>query len=313
MSSPLVSVIVVCHNQGDYVKEAVISAFIQTYPNIEVLVVDDASTDHSDKVIQNLWSEGYQFTRVSNSESLGYCKAFNKGLALSTGEYIIDLAADDILLPERVEAGMSSFVGDVGVDFCDAYYIDHNSEISGTHYRRDDQGNLLDHVVEGHVFSEILRRYYICTPTMMMDRSVLEKLGGYDEELYYEDFDFWVRSSKLCQYHYTDRKLVKKRVLADSMSKSQYLPHSKMLPTTLRVCEKAYDLCKSEEEFKSLTTRLRYEIRQSVISNNYQVASGFYKLLASIQVDSLETRFWSWIISRQWNLSFLTRLIRQAR
>ncbi len=314
MSQPLVTVIVVCHNQAPFVREALESVFAQSYTNIEIIVVDDGSQDHSISVINDMEQSGMKFRKILTSIKQGYCRSFNKALSLANGKYIIDLAADDALLPERVEEGVAALQnGDARINFCDAYYIDELSRIQGTHYRRDSNGRILDQVPEGDIFKQLLARYFICTPTMMIDKEVLDTLGGYDEELYYEDFDFWVRSSRHYKYCFTNKVLVKKRVHKESMSKAQYQPKSKMLPTTLKVCQKAYELCRTKEEFHALGIRIRYELRQAVISNNYSVGNEFHKLLGRIKNHSVEYWIWAWLLARSWNFSFLAQFMGKAR
>jgi len=314
MNQPLVSIIIVSHNQGDFIAEAIGSAMDQTYSNLEIVVVDDCSGDHTVDEVEKIASTLARLKKLFLSQPNGFCRAFNKGLALSQGRFVIDLAGDDVLMPERVEQGVSSLLtSGAGVDFCDAYYIDEHSRISGTHYQRDAQNRLREHVPDGYIFSELLERYFICTPAMMIDRQVLEALGGYDDSLYYEDFDFWVRSSRYFRYHFTDKLLVKKRVHEKSMSKSQYLPDSRMLETTLEVCRKALGLCQTCGELKSLGVRLRYELRQAIISNNYPVARELHKLMGKVPGGSLESRIWAWLISKDWDFSFLTHFMRKAR
>ena len=314
MNQPLVTIIVVCHNQVRFIREALESAVVQSYPNIEIIVIDDGSQDGSVTVINDIEEEGLPFNKMLVPIPQGYCRAFNKALGLANGEYIIDLSADDVLLPERVAEGVAALHnGDAGVNFCDAYYIDDLSRIQGTHYRRNSSGQIMDQVPEGNIFKQVLERYFICTPTMMISREVLDTIGGYDEDLYYEDFDFWVRSARDYKYHFTNKVLVKKRVHKDSMSKAQYLPTSKMLPTTLKVCQKAFDLCGTDEEFQALSARISYELRQAVISNNYSVAIELHQLLGCVQKQSVEYWIWGWLLTRGWDFSFLTRFIGKAR
>jgi len=314
MKQPLVTILVVCHNQRQFVKEALESCFLQTYKNIEIIIIDDNSADGSIQITQDLESNGHYLKKILLSEPRGYCKAFNLGLSHAQGQYIIDLAGDDVLLPTRVEEGIVSLESGLwGVNFCDAYYINEASEITGTHYRRGSNGQLLEEVPQGNVFTQVLERYFVCTPTMMISRDVLDYLGGYDESLFYEDFDFWVRSSRLYRYSFTNKLLVKKRVLKNSMSKSQYLPGSKMLPSTLKVCQKAFDLCQSKEEYQSLLVRVRYELRQAILSNNYPIANELHSLLGMIGKGTIEYRAWAWLLSYRLNFSFVTSLMRKAR
>ena len=312
MSNPLVSIICICHNQADYLKEALESVRVQSYQPIQLIVVDDGSTDGSVELLRD-WQRSHLTAEVLLlPKSVGYCKAFNRGWRLSRGEYIIDLSADDVLLPERVQLGVKALQSSPhGVNFCDAAYIDSRSQLLGTHYSRDSRGGLLSRVPQGFIYRELLRKYFICTPTMMIKREVLEHLEGYDEALYYEDFDFWVRSSRNYSYVFTDKILVHKRVHARSMSKSQYTPNSKMLESTAVVVGKAYQLNRSWDEHEALAERIRYELRQAVVCNQYAVAEKMLQVLKKIAKDSWDYKLWKWIIARKWNISVLSRFIRK--
>ena len=314
MSQPLVSVIVVSYNHAPYLREAILSVVDQSYPNLEVIVVDDASEDDSARLINELEAEGHTFNKLFHDKNQGYCKAFNSGFKESKGAFVIDLSADDVLLPNRVERGVSALVdSNYGVDFCDVYYIDESSKVLGSHFKRDSNNVLIEQVPSGRVFKDVLERYFICAPGMMMSREVLDHLGGYDEELYYEDFDFWVRSSHSFDYHFTNEILVKKRVVSSSMSKDQYLPKSRMIPSTLKVCKKAYALCETDDEFKALSKRVSYEMRQAILSNNLAEAKELHALLISLGNKSPLKAIWKLVLKNEWDLSFMSRFIRKAR
>ena len=109
MSQPLVSVICLCYNQARWVEDSIKSVLNQTYNNIQLIVVDDKSTDNSATVIRNLLADKPQIKFISNSKNLGNCKAFNRALKEAKGQYIIDLAADDVLLPNRITEGVNTF------------------------------------------------------------------------------------------------------------------------------------------------------------------------------------------------------------
>ncbi|MBV6645362.1 MAG: glycosyltransferase family 2 protein, partial [Cyclobacteriaceae bacterium] len=93
-NQPLVSIICLCYNHEKYVRQAVESALNQTYPLIEVIIIDDHSTDNSLQMIEKLQQSYPQLRVLSNEENMGNCKSFNKALKLAKGEFIIDLAAD---------------------------------------------------------------------------------------------------------------------------------------------------------------------------------------------------------------------------
>ena len=282
MTSPLVSIICLSYNHAKYISEAVESILNQTYTNLEIIIVDNGSQDNSQKLIRDLISKNPEIKPILLNKNIGNCRAFNLGLAESKGVFIIDLSADDILLPDRIEEGLKSFEekgAEYGVNFTDALYIDDSGKIIGQHYKRDRNGLLLDHVPEGNVYADLLAGYFICTPTMMMRKSVLDQLGGYDENLYYEDFDFWIRSGKITQYCYTDKALVKKRKLKNSLSSGQYKRNSNMLSSTFLVCLKAEKLNEIKSESKALSQRCKYEFRKALLSGNFKNAYNFSTIL----------------------------------
>jgi len=282
MSLPLITIICISHNHEKYLSEAVNSVINQSYQNIETIIVDNGSRDDSQKLIKKLASDHPGIKMILLNENLGNCRAFNLALAESKGEYIIDLSADDVLLPDRTEEGLNSFKEygqEYGVNYTDAVYIDNSGKILGQHYKRDEKGLLKDHVPEGNIYADLLARYFICTPTMMIRKSVFTQLGGYDENLTYEDFDFWIRSGKITKYCYTDKILVKKRVLENSLSSNQYKQNSNMLSSTYQVCLKAEELNESESEIKALCQRSKFEFRKAFFSWNFREAYGFSAIL----------------------------------
>ncbi len=259
MESPLVSVICLCYNQKQFVCEAVESVLDQTYPNIQLIVVDDASTDGGREVIQQLSNAHPQLEILLLETNVGNCAAFNSGLALAKGEYIIDLAADDILLPNRIAIGVDRLEGlgkKYGVYYSDAMLIDEGGKDIGLHSAQ----LRVRHFPSGDIYSNVIASFFICSPTMLVRKEVMDQLGGYDESLHYEDFDFWVRSSRNYFYDYSPEVLVKKRVVSGSLSDVQFRRGSDHWRSTLRILEKAKELNRNDTEVKALRKRVWYEV-----------------------------------------------------
>lgn len=275
--APKVTVICLCYNQGQFVKESIASVLAQSYPDIELIVVDDASTDGSVSVIHQIIAVRPQIKFIPLAENSGNCKAFNAALRLAEGEYIIDLAADDILLPDRVSKGVEALTrrGEkFGVHFSDAEWI---SEKGQTLYRHSER---FPHetIPQGDIYKDLIARFFICSPTMMFRRNVIESLEGYDESLAYEDFDFWIRSSRNFLYAYSPEVLVKKRMVRDSMSAKQFRIFSPQLESTFRVCKKIMVLNRSRDEQKALSKRILYELRVSLQLLNFPLAMRYVLL-----------------------------------
>lgn len=276
MPHPLVTIICLCYNHERFLKEALDSVLAQTYPNLEMIVVDDMSTDNSAAIIQEYIQKFPQINYISTGVNVGNCRAFNMGWRASKGEFVIDFATDDVLLPDRVEKQVEAFVKSdqtCGVVYSDAEYINDNSEHLHYHSQK------FKAAPDGNVFSEAVGRYFICPPTMMMRREVLEELGGYDETLAYEDFDFWVRSARNWNYTYLPEVTTKRRLHQHSLSQKFYSSEGRMLQSTIKVCEKAAALVKTRSEKSALIKRLKYEIRHAYLTNHFTETAQFLKLL----------------------------------
>ncbi|HYF70063.1 MAG TPA: glycosyltransferase [Ohtaekwangia sp.] len=289
MDKPLVTIICLCYNHERFVREAIASVINQTYQHIEIIVVDDASTDNSVSVITSIVSEFPHIQFLPLGENLGNCKAFNKGLALANGKFIIDLSTDDVLHLERVALQVdyfSKYDSSYGVLFTDAVYIDEAGNFMRHHFEYLIAKKLIHKIPQGDVFADLLSTYFVASPTMMVRREVFDQLQGYDESLAYEDFDFWVRSSRHFKYVYLDKALTYIRKSKKSLSTTWYVPGDTQLYSTYLVCLKALSLIRSERERFALILRIRYEIRQSVLSENHWDADLFYALLKQLEKPS---------------------------
>lgn len=253
--------------------ECIESVWNQDYPAIELIVVDDGSRDHSKNNIKSAL-KGTQVRFIDIEKPVGNCKAFNKGFFASKGDFIIDLAADDVLMPDRVSKGIHTFLNTTsGVTFCNVLHIDTNGGAIKTHFRTNEK------IPEGDIYAMLICKYFISPPSMMIKRKVLEELDGYDESLSYEDFDFWIRSARNWQYSYTNDVLIKKRVVAGSLSSRQFTFRTPYQHSTLKVCQKIKKLNRSKEERKSLRKRCFYEIRQCIRQGNIELIPQFLKLI----------------------------------
>lgn len=293
-----VTVICTCYNHGSFVRESLESVWAQTQQPVQLIIIDNASTDNSRTVIQKAIEGRPNVIFLRNTQNMGLCKAFNRGLEHATGTYIIDLAADDVMLPNRIEKQVQAFESlpkEYGVVFSNAIYTDANGNKIGHHYAIDGALRAKGHVPSGDVYKEVLRQYFICTPTIMMRKSVLMKLGGFDENLSYEDFDFFVRSAHDYKYHYVDEILVQKRVLAGSLSTNFYKVGNLLLKSSWEVCNKAYDLNRSQEEYDLLAVRIRSFIRKCFVAQDAEQATAFRKLLSYIENPGWKTNALVWL------------------
>jgi glycosyltransferase involved in cell wall biosynthesis len=291
MEKPLVSVIALSYNHEKFIVSALDSIVRQTYPALELILIDDASTDNTVETAQAYLAQSsipFPVKTLFLSKNVGNCTAFNRGLALAQGKYIIDFATDDIMLLPRIEQQViffESLPDDYGVVFTEAEYVDETGKHLWYHHR--DRLRHIRPIPTVEVYADVLARYFISSPTMMIRKKVLDNLGGYDEQLAYEDFDFWVRSARNWKYAYLNECTTQVRKHPGSMSSGWYHPGDPQLYSTYLVCQKALKLNRSEEERQALATRLKYEIRQAFRSGNHKEVKLLFGLLRKLEGKAL--------------------------
>lgn len=311
METPLVSVIALCHNHAPYLEQALWSVVGQTYPCIELLIVDDASRDAS-KVRIIEWMEEYyhECARQGSKprairtfffeKNKGNCRAFNHAFQWAKGKYVIDFSTDDVLLGTHIETHVQQLEQhpNAGVSFSNAWYIDEQGKVLGTHYPVDDRERVKVSVPSGNIKAPILRSAFICTPTMVVRSALLRRLNGYDESLSYEDFDFWVRASACTSFCFVDACTVMKRRTAASHSSGFYAPPPNAhLRSTLQVTHKALSLCRTGEEYRALALRTLYHWRLALYVGDKEAAQGFEQVLRCSALRP-HVPSWAWVAGK---------------
>jgi glycosyltransferase involved in cell wall biosynthesis len=182
-----VSVIIPTYNRREFVCRAVESVLAQTHAVPEIIVVDDGSTDGTDKLLRHRFGSRVQCVRQSNA---GVSSARNHGLRLARGRYLCLLDSDDEWAPEKTRLQLEWLEArpDFGMVLCDVMLMDAGQREVALFRRRD----MLPH--DGLVLPWVLMQPALCPTSVMMRREVFESIGGFDESLpTAEDIDFHLR------------------------------------------------------------------------------------------------------------------------
>lgn len=271
-----ISVICSCFNHEKYVIESLNSVLNQSYKYVQLVVVDDFSNDNSVAVIEDYIKKFPEIVFIKNESNLGITKSFNKAMKFARGDYFIDLAADDILLPNCIEIQLNTFKNS---NYKNLAIVYGNTELiseNGNHenYYFDVDTNLKTKTKtkrpSGDIYSNIISlETTICSVSAMYNKKIFDKLGGYDASLSYEDFDYWIRASRNYNIEFIDEILVKKRILPNSLQTTLNTKKNKNSHSTFIILKKAYSLNKNKEEHLTLTKRVNFEILNSYRTRNY--------------------------------------------
>ena len=268
MNKPLVTVICVCFNKHPYLRQAVQSVLDQSYPHVELIIVDAGSNDGSKELIDQLIAANPGIKFLPQDKKLSYSKAFNTGLKHSKGEYIIDFAAENILHVNRIGEGLKGFEAkenSFDVNYTDAEKIDESGNSLEKLYAG--KPNLKRKLKDGYIFKDILANNFICPQTLMYRKEVFDELKGYKDV---EDphLDFLLRSSRDFKFFYIDQPLAKLRILPyTDTDKYQY-----------KVIKKATALLRDKQERKAWRKRVRSEIYKAIRAMNWKLALKYWGL-----------------------------------
>lgn len=284
-NNPLVSVICLCYNHEPFVIETLESVLNQTYTNFELIIVDDCSQDASVEKINHWLQNNPKVTFIQNQKNLGNTKSFNIAAQHAKGTYLIDLAADDVLLPNCIEKQVNAFETSVyknlGLVYGNVQNINESNQILNEYFPVDETHKVITKRPTGSIFSNIIDSgTTICSVSAMFSKEAYLKLKGFDENLAYEDLDFWIRLSKEYEIDFIDAILVQKRRVSNSLGSQFHVKnYSKRINTsTLIILKKAYTLCESKTEYRNLLKRIHYEILLNYKNKNFELVFQFLLL-----------------------------------
>ena len=184
MTPGLISILVPCYNQGIYLKETIQSALASSYRPLEILIINDGSTDNSLQLAQELETQ-HPEVRVLDQANAGVTKARNAGIAATQGEYLLPLDGDDLISPDYILQGLAILATrpEVKVVYCQAEKFSN----SGRKPWKLKPFSLQQLAKDNMIFVSALFR-----------KVDAEAVGGFSEDMQLgrEDWEFWIKLLK---------------------------------------------------------------------------------------------------------------------
>lgn len=215
--NPLVSILLLSMNHNNFIEQCINSLRKQTYKNLEIIYLDNASKDGTfETAISLLKGSGFTFKAFQNKHSKSISKNLNFLFAQSSGEYISPMSSDDWFEKENIEEKINFFLKhqEIGALFSNGWIYD---ELTKTILLNDGSN-----FSKGHIYKEILTQpdsmFYV---GVIYKRKVLEDVGNWDENLLIEDVDMYVRIAQKYTIDFIDKPLVYYRRTKTSASKNK--------------------------------------------------------------------------------------------
>lgn len=216
---PLVSVIMPAFNAGHLIRESIDSIRQQTYKNWELWITNDASTDDTQKIVEDYLADE-RIHLINFSQNCGLAAARNAGIEKSNGEYIAFLDSDDLWLPEKLDRQVNFHLRypEIGLSFTDFNIFDKSVEYSRPN-------NLCNHKMLDEPAIDVTNIFYKNTLgilTVMVKKDILDQVGYFDPDFRsVEDHDLWIRIAKVgYKFAYIDEKLALYRLSEGGLSRS---------------------------------------------------------------------------------------------
>lgn len=199
---PKVSVVIPTYNRAHLISRAIKSVLDQTYKDLEIIVVDDGSTDNTEKIINSFQDE--RIIYIQHDKNKGASAARNTGIKASKGEYIAFQDSDDEWFPNKLEQQMKAFDNappKVGVVYSGFYRIEADKKI----YIPGD--NVAQK--EGNIHNELLKGNFVGTPAVLIKKKCFENTKYFDENIpALEDWELWIEISKYYYFKYINVPLL---------------------------------------------------------------------------------------------------------
>jgi glycosyltransferase involved in cell wall biosynthesis len=208
---PKVSVLLSIYNGERFLKEAIESILVQTFKDFEFIIINDGSTDKTGAILAD-YQQSDPRIRVFDQENRGLIASLNRGCRLAQAAYIARMDADDISLPDRIAMQVDAMEShpEIGILGSAVEFIDEKGVPNGQRFYPNDS------YLVGWTF---LFGNNLAHPSVMMKRGVVDRVGYYRREaLYVEDYDLWVRASKVTRIANISRILLQRRNWTGSIS-----------------------------------------------------------------------------------------------
>lgn len=204
LDRPLASIVIPSYNHAKYIGKTIDSIIGQTiFSQLELIVIDDGSKDDSVSVIER-HLQGHSNTTLISRANRGMCRTLNQGLSLSRGKYFSYIGSDDLMAPDKMEVQIKAIEarnGNVAACYSDCFIIDGNDQ---TICKYGDMYNYRS----GDIYLDLLwMRFQPCSATNMFSREAITSIGGFDEDLFIEDKDTWVKIARIYSVEYVPKPL----------------------------------------------------------------------------------------------------------
>ena len=208
MKEPAITVLMPVYNAALYLREAIESVLNQTFSDFEFLIINDGSTDESEKIVLSYKDSKIRY--IKNEVNLKLIATLNKGVELTKGKYIVRMDADDISLPHRLQTQFDFMEQHTNIALCGSWFESFGGQQGVAKY-------VANH---NEIMTKMLYQCHFCHPSVIIRKSMLDSLNIKFDPLFThaEDYDLFSRIGEKFELANIQEVLVKYRIHPGSVS-----------------------------------------------------------------------------------------------
>ncbi len=284
MDSELVSIFICVYNGERFLRETLNSVINQTYKNLEIIIVDDCSTDATEEIINSF--NDTRIKTVKNDINRQYPYSCNYGLSLCKGEYISHIDADDLWEPDKIEKQVEFLNNhrEYAMCFTWADLIDESGNPAGDNFYalKDvyNMPNLQQHEMLRYLFDNA---NHLCHCAVMGRKEIFGTVGPYDVSLcYLQDFDYWLRSLLVTPIYCIEKPLTHVRVHENKNSNMDDLKWTAHNNEYVRIIDRLIRTCPNDLFLKTFSDKLFFNGEHNAMEIELEKAFVFKNSIRAI-------------------------------
>jgi glycosyltransferase involved in cell wall biosynthesis len=214
-NAPLISVVMTSYNHERFISEAIESVLNQTFPNFELIIVDDSSTDRSKEIIKQCQQKDSRVKTIFHPSNKGISTTINDGFSAARGRFVAYTNSDDLWTPEKLEKQICILQQNPDlIVWSDASIIDANGNETGQLFTQMQKA--IQRQKSGFILRELIRSNFICGQSTIFETKITRQIK-FDQRLtYLNDYKFMIDVAKKHHFYFIPKPLVKYRIHGDN-------------------------------------------------------------------------------------------------
>ena len=212
---PTVSIVTSVYNGGDHLRESIESILAQTFTDLELVIINDGSTDDTQEVIESFDDARI---RAYHQENIGLTRSLNRALKLSIGKYIARIDSDEISMPNRLARQVDFLDSNPEIGLVGSFCLNYHNGLDNAPKK------VITPVSNEKIRKKLLKTNPIVHGSVMVRREVFDKVGFYNEDFkYVQDYELWGRIAEFCKLHNLPEFLLKRKITDNCLSNNKKL------------------------------------------------------------------------------------------